>query len=388
MTLSIEAAISKYSEGDDAYANKLKLGIREAMGYSNYKAQLGNEISTPAARVSIKGKNITPQGVIAGQNSAYGIQNANIGALQKVTGAIDSAAGSLAASQASARRSGSGQTTEGFGNAVAFKANDELDSRILGAMQDPYNYNEDGTRGDKKSLQQIESELNQYFNARPDMNMVSFDGQGNMVKRSEITADQIKQRITERVPSDYIGNEGKYMLMSKGYSEKVAKNAADVIDYSTSSEPEKLVMQTAHPELMQEFQKADALASLSDDATAKKTDPNGNQAPAYTYSELKQRHPDMTESEFKKFALPPYEKDLQESIGSYMNVQGPDGNRIVDTLIAMPPDTEKKKDYYDTVTASPEFNNIVNRLYLISGDAFSKSDIEFRVLRYIQDNKK
>jgi hypothetical protein len=218
---AIEDAINRYGGGDEAYKQKLKEGIRDTMGYSNWMSKLGKETSAPAAMPPMKG-NITPQGVLAGQETGYGIQRGNINSLERITGGIDAAAGSIASTLAAKNKA---DDKYRYDSSFIYQPKDDLDQRILDYARNPRN--EDGSI---KSVQQLESELRaEYsqgqFSTSPD-NYVAAGG-----TPPKYTADDITNRLAERLPADYIGKEDMYSYRFNGMNEKQATEE-QLINYS------------------------------------------------------------------------------------------------------------------------------------------------------------
>lgn len=209
MALSINDAISKYGGEDEAYRNKLKKGIADAMGYSNYMSKLGKETSSPAPAPEMKG-NITPQGVLAGQEAGYSMQNQRINTLQGVTGAIDTAAESIASKLAAKKKSADKYR---YDTSFVYQPSNPVEQKILEYAQNPYN--EDGST---KSLQQFEEELNNSFGK---MENDPFEG---------FSSEDIKNMIVDKLPSDYIGKERQYQYRFQGMSEEQATDEM-IIDY-------------------------------------------------------------------------------------------------------------------------------------------------------------
>jgi hypothetical protein len=371
----LEDAIAKFGGEDEAYKLKLKQHIRDGMGYSNYMSRLNNEASGVAGIGDIKG--LSPAGIKERISSRFGQQDQNIGSLQQMTGAIDSTAGSLAAAQLDREKSAA--SAEGMQNGIAFQPKDELDEKLLSAMQDPYNYNPDGTRGDKKSLQQVEAEMNDYFTARQDKNMISYDSQGNMVQRQEIAPEQIKQRIGERTPQDYIGNEGKYMLMAKGYSEKTAKEASVVGDYPTASEPVKAILKLQYPTLIEEFEQSAELGSLLTDATAIGEDGK----PRLTYAELQSKYSALPKEQVDKYAKPAFENYAKAEIGAFMGRENKKGVAKIDVFKNIYQGGLEDKLGFDAVKATPQYAEIKSYLETRYGDALTVGELDRMINLYI-----
>jgi hypothetical protein len=226
----IEDAINKYGGADEAYKLKLKEGIRDSLGYSNYMSKLGKETSAPAAAPEMKG-NILPAGVLAGQEAGYSMQNSRINTLQGVTGAIDSAAESIATKLAAKNKAADKNR---YDSSFIFEPTNPIESSILKYAQNPYN--EDGS---VKSLQQLEGELNTEF------------GQAE-----GYSPEDIKGMLVDKLPADYIGKEGSYAYRFAGMSEKQAADE-QLIDYGN------LIMNGKADQVPKELYPL-AYASLSD----------------------------------------------------------------------------------------------------------------------------
>lgn len=216
----IDAAIAKYSGGDDAYANKLKTTIRDAMGYSNYISRIGKETSAPAEIGSVEG--LSPAGVRNKIGSKFNQQKENVNTLSQIAGGIDTAADSIASKLAAKSREADKNR---FDSSFVFDPRDELDQKILDYTRNPFN--DDGS---VKSLQQFEAELNQEFGSN-----INFDEESGTVATGRsgggFNSSQIKERIVERLPNDYIGKERAYTYRFQGMTEKQAAEE-QMIDYA------------------------------------------------------------------------------------------------------------------------------------------------------------
>ena len=208
----ISDAINKYGGTDDVYKNKLKEEIRNTMGYSNYMSKLGKETSAPATAPPMKG-NILPSGVLAGQQAGYSMQNKRINTLQGVAGAIDTAAGSIADKLAAKNKA---DDKYRYDSSFIYQPKDDLDQKILDYARNPRN--EDGS---VKSVQQFESELNAEYGK----NMFAGSPNGMVQAGGEApkyNIEDVKNRLAERLPADYIGKENMYGYRFSGMSEKQA----------------------------------------------------------------------------------------------------------------------------------------------------------------------
>lgn len=204
MSSLIDQAIQKYGGSDEIYKNKLKEGIRDSLGYSNYISKLGKETSAPAPAPEMKG-NILPAGVLAGQEAGYSMQNQRINTLQSVTGAIDTAAGSIASALAAKNKAADKNK---YDTSFVYQPTNPVEQRILDHAQNPYN--DDGSL---KSLQQLESELNNEFG-----------------QQEGYSPEDIQKMIVDKIPADYMGKERIFKYRFQGMSEEQATDEA-IIDY-------------------------------------------------------------------------------------------------------------------------------------------------------------
>jgi hypothetical protein len=306
---AIEDAINRYGGGDEAYKQKLKEGIRDTMGYSNWMSKLGKETSAPAAMPPMKG-NITPQGVLAGQETGYGIQRGNINSLERITGGIDTAAGSIASSKVEAGRSNQGKT--GFENGIAFSPQSQLDNQILAYMQNPKNPD-----GSVKSLQQFESELQAYYSDPSNLQTSSknVDANGNPISYQVHDAEEIKKTIEARIPKDFIGQEDKYSLMAQGFSAKQAEDYQGALRYDQMSAPEKLVFQTNNPEMAKRLETLSANKNIIPDIGEKITDEaTGETVPKYSFGDLVNKYPNIPPATIAEYTKPVYNQYLNDDI--------------------------------------------------------------------------
>lgn len=201
----IDAAISKYGGSDEAYKLKLKTGIRDALGYSNYMSRLGQETANPADIGDIKG--LSPQGIQTRIASRFGQQDTRVNALSQMARGIDTAAGSIADSLAAKSRA---SMRNQYDTSFVFHPTNPVEDELLRNVQNPYN--EDGSI---KSLQQIEAELNDKFG-----------------QTEGYSPEDIKKMIVDKLPPDYIGKERFYQYRFHGMSEEQATDET-IIDYGS-----------------------------------------------------------------------------------------------------------------------------------------------------------
>jgi hypothetical protein len=184
---------------------------------------------------------------------------------------------------------------------------------ILESVQNAWNVDPEGERGSIKSRQQLEAEINQYYKD-------NIPGGGlSLTDRPVFSTEEIKQRMDERLPSDYIGNEGKYMLMMRGYSKKQAEENAEIMDYYAATRGRKTAMETLNPKLVEQLQAEPDLPNAIKDITAIKKNDAGKTIPTYSLYDLVERNPGIDESILKQKAMPVYRESAFKFIGDFMD---------------------------------------------------------------------
>lgn len=397
----IDDTVAKYAGEDDAYAQKLKEGIRDSMGYSNYKSRLNNESAAVATVGDTSG--LSPAGIQAKINSKFRMQDANITHLRGMADTMDDAAGSIASAQISAEKAAKNKV--GLENNVLFAPKDSLDVKLLEALQNPYNVNPDGTLGEKKSLQQIEAEVAASFEKKPPVDTnplgIQYDDTNPLAPKrpyteqdaanntpQEYSAEDVNARIAERVPKDYIGNEGKYYFMYKGYSEKTAIENQQMADYPSMSAPLKRAMQYKYPELAKDFESVDEInAAVADANRVQKDEVTGKDVPAATYEDVLSAHPELTPAQAEKYVKPVYIKDANDATGEFLDMPT-DGNgkltvrQELDKIQGDDKNTKAeliKKDLY--------FRSMADKLEIAYRGVLSRPEIEAMILKQLDTTK-
>ena len=284
MALSINEAVSKYGGEDEAYKNKLKEGIRDAMGYSNFSTELARtRKSNP--NINLKG-DLNPATILGNIDSAFGRKQSEVSSLQGAMRTVDTAAGSIASSQVATGKAA--QEKFGTANGVAFDPQSQLETQIADYMKNPYNPD-----GSKKSLQQFEAETNAYYSQEDKLQTGPkvVDANGNPVPYRVYSPEDIKAEIEKRVPRDFIGNEQTYSAMALGYSKKQAT------DPSTSG---------AVRDAMQMETK-----EVKDPITGQTTTET---LPKFTTAEIQNKYPDLTDVEVKGIMKPVEQKAIVDDI--------------------------------------------------------------------------
>lgn len=276
----IDQMISKYGGQDEAYKLKLKTGIRDAFGYSNYMSKLGKETKAPADIGNVEG--LSPAGINARISSRFGTQNENISSLSTAAGAIDTAAGTLAAEQAAREKAAREKAIQQYGinNGVMFNPQSQLETKVADYMKNPYNPD-----GSVKTIDQFKQEAADYFAPRENVDMTSPTSNGGLEMRDNPTAQNIQEVIDKRIPKDFAGNEQTYAAMSQGFSRKQAT------DPSTSGAVK------------------DAMQTQVDPAT-------GRTVPKYDSLDIQNMHPDLTDAEVNKIMKPVDTKNAISKLNS------------------------------------------------------------------------
>ena len=313
-------AIAKHGGDDAAYQDKLKTHFKDALGYSNYVSKRDSAMGADLDLSTIKG-NITPSGVKQLVGGAIDIKNQGIDTQNKMVSEVDKAAGSLAVEQIARekkaeaeakRKSELTMTKSGVENGVAFYPTSQLDEQMLEFMQS----SETSADGNKASLQQFEAEMNAYYN---DPKNMEYDftngvkGEGHAVH----SAEEIKKAIQDRIPQDYIGNENKYFLMSRGFSENQAISAEGAFDYEAGnmSPVGKMIFEQSNPTLAKNISSMNGLSQAIKDSSAivQERNPETGKmetSPKYTFSDLQKKNPDIPAETLKEYATPIYKKDM------------------------------------------------------------------------------
>jgi len=434
----LEDAITKFGGPDEAYKEKLKTHIAGSMGYSNY-VNKANEANNKPLSLNLKG-DITPQGVKSLVGGAVNMKDQERGTYGKIAGQIDSTAGQLASSQIAREKAAAAAAAakakavaakkanaRGLANGVVFRAEDDLDVALMGAVQKAWNVDEQGNRTDIKSLQQIESELGEKFSGNigkefedrinkiseitgmstDDVKNLAGDPEApaklssaigadeinpilksliegvsnipvNPTTKQPYTKEEINERIQSKLPKDYIGNEEKYMQMMRGYSEKEAEANVYAMNYYDLSGPEKLISGIANPQMTKILQDEPGFPKAMNDINEE----GETGAPKYSYEEIKRRNPDVTESVLKQQAIPKYKKTLDNSIKQTLDSNGKDDYFI--NLYNGEVDGNDKTGF-EAVKNDPEYKDIKQKAILSYGDILSDSEIEMMLLKNIND---
>jgi len=359
MALNVEEAIAKYSGGDDAYALKLKEGIRNAMGYSNYQAKLKGAIEAPINSGDVSG--MDPATIARNRASKAGINQDNVQQNANIVDTIDRTSGALADAQAARDRAAAKAKKDAMGidNGVVFQPKDKLDEMILAYQQNPKNPD-----GSVKSLQQFESETNTFFGKDmfgPDANK-GIAGGGTA---PEFTLDDVKNRIAERVPKDFIGNEDKYSLMSQGYSEKQAKEFQGALRYDTMSAPEKLIYQVSNPEMAKKLESGAISKDLIQDIGTTTDPKTGQTVPKYSFEELKAKYPNVQDSDLKTMIAPVEKKAMADDISQWYT---PEMKSAVEDMVG--------NEGYAKWMADDKYKELKAKLNLEYGRVFTDRDID------------
>lgn len=320
---TLEQNIAKYGGDDQAYKLKLQTHFRDLLGYSNYKSKMTGAMDKGLDLSRMKG-NITPQGVKQLVSGAVNMQQNEVEGYGKMVNTVDQASGMLAQEQIAREKEAAALAKKasedvmnrvGLENGVTFIPQTALDKKILEYMQNPTNGD-----GSIKSLQQFESELNKYY----DENQTTSDKDPNPTR--VWTEEEINEKIKERIPQDYIGNEGKYFLMSQGFSEKQALAHDGALRYASGqmSEPEKIIFEQVNGTLATQLKSNQgfegAIKDISEQESHKNPDTGEvTTSPKYTFEQLKNKYPLIPDAELKNLASPVYKNDAMGFIEEQLN---------------------------------------------------------------------
>ena len=308
MLSTIDQMIQKYGGEDEAYKLKLKTGIRDAFGYSNYVSRLKKNTSAPADIGDVSG--LSPAGINARISSRFGTQSQDTQMLETAAGAIDTAAGTLAAQQVAREKAA----------AAKAKAESEMKKREQ-AIQDMLNppnwahqvlnsiyanpYNSDGSL---KTKEQIRTQL---INENK---VITGDQPAGMEKLDENTFnDLINSKLGDDWEQAYKTKRFEKMGFTKAEAQQQALNemyAHGGMDSATES-----IMEKNNPNWKKE---KDAIASAPD--LLKAIEPMPTNDNAFTvqakqkYTDLQKNFPNVDETTLKKMATPTYEASLRGDI--------------------------------------------------------------------------
>ena len=369
----LEQSIGKYGGEDEAYKLKLKTGIRESLGYSNYVSQRKQAAGEDLDLSLLKG-DITPGGVKEIVGGAIGMKDDNVDTLDKMVSATDTAADQLATAQAAREKTAAeaARNKIGLDNGVAFSASNPMESMVKDFMQNPKNPD-----GSMKSVQQLEAEMN-----------------ASLGMQEGYSPEDIKKTLDERLPSDYMGNEDKYFMMSMGFSEKQAIDNAGALRYDQMNDAEKIVFELQSPKManyLSSQEEKSSLQSLIKDATETTTEEMDGRkvsSPKYTFQELVGRHPELTAAEVKRLAIQPYKADLnssiEESLGEVVGqkskgfMKGDEDETLMDQLRSVY--NKEIEDYPEggivSVKKSPMYQELKAKLEGLYAGTFSSAEVE------------
>ena len=372
-TSKIEAAISQYGGGDQKYEDELRKHIREGMGYSNYVSRVNAVSGQDLDLGDIEG--MTPAGIKSMVSGKADMQEQEIASLDKILGGVDTAAGEIASAQIARNKAAAAKVAalSGLDNKVAFETKDDLDVRILSYMQNPKNPD-----GSVKSLQQFEAETNAIYGEG------MFGGQmeqGVLGRGTEpdFDLDTVKNRIAERLPSDFIGNEDKYHLMARGLSEKDAETNAGALKYDTMSVPDKVVFESEHPGMAKALEAGTMSSKAMNDIYATR---GGGNKPANSFTDIVTGNKDISETELKRNAYPVYKNYAVQEVAEAME-RSVDGELLKETFKeAYFKGADGVKDIQG-IKDTPEFTTMLNQLKLSYSDIMNAGELETLAIRTI-----
>jgi hypothetical protein len=390
----LSEAIAKYGGEDAAYTDKLKQHFNSMLGYSNYQSKVDSAANAP---LEMSSKGMRPEDALALRKGEMNIRQGNVDSALRIERAVDATSETLASAQASREKAAASarQSAIGTENGVAFIPEDPLDDEILKYMQNPINPD-----GSIKSLQQFEAELGQKQNLKretqnPDGSMSTVD--------IRINPETVNKRIAQRLPKDFIGNENKYFLMSRGFSEKMASTADGAVQYATMTPERKVLFDLTNPTLARYLQeentKNDVTGALSNVLKTKqvivrdKEKNNGIgeaiEIPALSYGEYKKQYPnipaEIEESMIKPFYLNEFNKSLDQMLNDLQ-----DPKKGTTNLQFLQSQTEKaaegsgaNKSKIDVIKGTLAYKRMFEDIKMMSDGALKDNEIEAMILKKV-----
>ena len=363
---TLEQNIAKIGGKDEAYKLKLKENIRGALGYSNYKSQLGSAIKKPLDLSLMKG-NITPQGVKQLVGGAMDIKNQNMDTYQTMVSKVDQAAEQLAMQQIAdekARAAASAEKNEGL-----WEPKDWLDQQLYRFQLDKPK-NEDGT---DMTIEQFKEQL-----------FGKVMGEGDAAEtlfQSGLTEEMINQRIAQRFPADYEKRKTWYQARLAGATKTEAQDMQDYDNYVHNRMTEG---QKSTYEFLNET-RVNKANELGDHKTVLLEVDQKVNGRYLTFRELMDNHPGINENVAKEALQDKMQVRLNEDVEEHMN-------RIVDKKSMLEDYRElymkgaDEKIGLDAVADDADFKATKSRLEAIYQGMFSGDEIQARLKQYVLFN--
>lgn len=340
----LEKAIAKYGGADEAYKQKLKLHIRNAMGYSNYMNRLGQETGAPADIGDVKG--LSPAGINARIGTRFGMQKENVNTLGTIAGAFDTAAGQIAANQVA-----EGKKAAADRKNLQFKPTNWAESEIVNYIKNPVN--QDGT---PMSVQQLRDKL-----------------KGQMIGEGgfeDVTEQMIDQRINEWVPKDFEQNAKQYSYMAMGYTKAQAQDLNNFDRYANGkmSLVEKETYALTNPTWAAKAEQMKAAKGLIPDIGEQvKDEATGETIPKYSYQELINKYPNIDPKSIAEYAKPVFNQYLADDIKKELPI-GSLESAIKDKALTI--------DTWAEFMNSDEYKNFKKAIVPIYGGMYTDQELD------------
>ena len=353
---SLDQAIAKYGGADEAYKLDLKKTIREAMGYSNYLSKINALRGKDLDIGDVEG--MTPEGIKSMVSGAAGMQQQEMGSLERILGGVDTAAGQIAAAKAASDRAAAGRKKDNpFADVTP---QNWVQSEVLAYAKNPYN--QDGTL---KTRAQLSEELKGQFIGEEGVNQI----QG-------VTQDTIDATINNLLPQDFEQNASFYKYQAMGYTKAQAEDLKAYDEYSKGQMPEA---QMRAFELMNPgwTAKADIFKTnqgLLDDIGMVKDETTGQTVPKYNFEELKNKYPNMPETDLKNLVKPVEKQSAVDDISQWLSTN----KKAVETKIA--------EDGYVELAKDPDYVELKTKLNLEYGQVLTMEEIEQLIYRTINSS--
>lgn len=341
--------IAKYSEGNPEYAETLKKHVANYLGYENFKSQ---QPSANVPQTSDPSKESLKR-MGGGEATNYLRGNITPGGVRSLVGAgIDyrNLEQSLKEREAKAGGTGSADMSEVFANLSGFEEKDALDNEIKRYLDNPRD--EDGTF---KSIEELEREL---------VGAVT----GGDAQWSE---EEAQQRINQRIPDALREDWQENYYKSLGYTNAQAEDLVKYDRYvkGDMSESEAELYRITDPTFAA---KAEALKSMPG-LTKEMNKIKSGSPESLTFTELKQKYPNVTPELVKEDYVSSAKEDIQAILSdNQFNLISTDpetGEAVVPPLPSFL-ESQIAKDTKSTLSAmyqgiltSPEIDNLLYQYY-------------------------
>lgn len=363
----VEEAISKYGGGDAVYEQKLKTHFKGLLGYDNYMSRLNKTASAPL-KIPIKG-NLTPAAIKSLSAGAIGMKQEEMGAIGDMAGRIDQVAGGLASDQAQRERAAS-RAADNAG--LDFKPTNWVESEAL-------NYVKNATPGEDGKYESRDEMIK-----RLEKQLIGEGGDVNAA--GGVTSENIRAMIDKVVPADIEERRAFYQARYNGATKAQAEDIQDSDDYvkGKMSPGQKTVFEALNPTFAKQAQTLGESADILSKAKETTEGEDGKSKPRYSYGELREQYPGLTDVQFKAAVGDTYTKDIKNSIEENLDETNEKGNTLIDVIEQdYTEGIEKGNEVIKGLSAVREsrpFKDMVDQTYIDYEGAMTRTEIEDMIL--------